>query len=351
MPARRNNRISDADKERLIESFNKGEDFVSLGVSLGINRSTAYTIIRRYQQNGQAARLPRAGGRPLSLDRESIDFLILLIEANPCITLNELNDTLRDVFPGKPHVSNMTVSRSLQGELITLKLARNIPNNRNSPQVKTLRLEYANWMYAEGIHKHRIYIDETGFNLYTRRAYGRAPMGQRVNRIVSGQRGGNVTVITAISDQVGVLYYEVHARSVTFDTFNSFIASLEAIIHGEDIVIILDNVPCHNNVERVYPEIVFKKLPPHSPFLNPIEECFSVFKAYLKQHLNGVVNLINAPAAARAGVPQYRQRQELLEQAIHATLRMSVTRDVVSANYRHSNTYLPSCLRSEDIWN
>ena len=50
-------------------------------------------------------------------------------------------------------------------------------------------------MYDEGIHKLRIYIDETGFNLHTKRAYGRAPMGQRINRIVSGQRGGNVTSV------------------------------------------------------------------------------------------------------------------------------------------------------------
>ena len=39
-------------------------------------------------------------------------------------------------------------------------------------------------------------------------------MGQCVNRIVSCQRGGKVTVMTAISDQVEVLYYKVHAQSV-----------------------------------------------------------------------------------------------------------------------------------------
>ena len=96
-------------------------------------------------------------------------------------------------------------------------------------------------------------------------------MGQRVNRIVSGQLGGNVTVITAISDQVGVLYYEVQTRSVTFDTFSSFIASLEAFVNGKDAVLIMDSAPCHNNVDAVYPGLVFKRLPLHSPFLNPTE--------------------------------------------------------------------------------
>ena len=40
-----------------------GEDFVSLAANLEINRATAYTIIRRYQQHGQVARRPRAEGR------------------------------------------------------------------------------------------------------------------------------------------------------------------------------------------------------------------------------------------------------------------------------------------------
>ena len=69
MPARRNNRITDADRGRLIECFTNGEDFVSLAANLGMNRAIAYTIIRRYQQHGQVARRPRAGGRPRSLDR------------------------------------------------------------------------------------------------------------------------------------------------------------------------------------------------------------------------------------------------------------------------------------------
>ena len=111
-------------------------------------------------------------------------------------------------------------------------------------------------MYDEGIQKHRIYIDETEFYLYTKLSYGLAPMGQRVNKIVSWQRGGSVTVMTAISDQVEILNYDVHARSVTFDIFNFFIAPLAAIVHGKDIVLIMENVPCHKNVSQI---VLYKK--------------------------------------------------------------------------------------------
>lgn len=44
------------------------------------------------------------------------------------------------------------------------------------------------------------YGDETGFNLYTRRAYGRAKQGERLNGVVGGYLGSNVTVVVAISD-------------------------------------------------------------------------------------------------------------------------------------------------------
>ena len=350
MPPRRYNRIADDDRQRIIECFNNGQDFLTLAATLGVKRTTTYSIVRRYNQNGYVLRRPNAGGRRVLLDHEAVDFLIMLIEANPCYTLNEMNNQLRDIFPRQPRVSTMTLSRHLKNELITMKQARNIPQNRNSLEVKEQRVAYANWMFEEGIQKHRIYIDETGFNLYTKRAYGRAPIGERVNRVVSGQRGGNVTVITAISDQVGVLYYEVHLGSVKAETFNEFMASMEAIIEDEDVVILMDNAPCHRGILEVYPELQLKYLPPHSPFLNPIEECFSVFKAYLKQYLNDITNAVNAPAAARAGVNQQHLRQGLLQQAVHATLRTSVTREVVAANYRHSNSYLATCLRQEDIW-
>ena len=161
------------------------------------------------------------------------------------------------------------------------------------------------------MQKHRIYVDETGFNLNTKRAYGRARQGERVNRIVRRQRGSNVTVITAISDKVGVLYYEVHWETVKRESFIHFMTSLEAVLGDEDAVIILDNAPCHSRINESFEYLQIRFLSPHSPFLNPIEECFSVFKSYLKQHLNDVslANLNDPAAAARAGVSMYERRR------------------------------------------
>ena len=201
----RRNFISPQDKQRIIEKFEANEDFLVTAADLGIKRTSAYTIIRRYQQTGDVRNMRSQAGRKKVLDNESIDFLLMLIEATPTISIRELNTDLTAIFIQKPHVSDSTISRALEGELISLKKSHNIPEDRNSQQVKDKRVEYAHYMYETGLQEHRIYIDETGYNLYTKRTYGRAPRGQRVNRIVGGQREGNITLIAAVSGRESVV--------------------------------------------------------------------------------------------------------------------------------------------------
>ena len=144
-------RITDADRSRLIECYENGEDFLTLAGILGVKRQTAYSIIRRYQENGRRERGPHGGSRAPVLDGESVDFLLMLIEDNPCITIREMNRTLQEGFPNKPFVSDSTVSRSLDNNLITVKQAHNIPGEQNLARVKEDRVDYAYWMYKTGM--------------------------------------------------------------------------------------------------------------------------------------------------------------------------------------------------------
>ena len=57
------------------------------------------------------------------------------------------------------------------------------------------------------------------------------------------------------------------------------------------VFIVLDNVPCHRRIENrlqdlIPPHIQFKRLPPYSCELNPIELCFQSVKAYIKRTLS-----------------------------------------------------------------
>ncbi|KAG7163928.1 putative DDE superfamily endonuclease domain-containing protein 4 [Homarus americanus] len=212
----------------------------------------------------------------------------MLVEATPMITIRELNHTLWQTFPEKPHVCNMIVSRALDGELITLKQLHNVPANRNSEDVKAARLAFVQYMYKDGIHQYRVYVYETGYNLHTCRTYGRALRGQCVNRIVAGQRGSILTLIASISNLARLFYYEIHVTSVTKEVHKKFMTSLDSVLGPKAAVILKDNALCHTGIEQEFEDCVIKKLPAHSPFLNPFENCFSVLKATVKRQLNNI---------------------------------------------------------------
>ena len=80
--------------------------------------------------------ISQAGGRANRIDNKTLNFIILLIEANPLIKLREIKLIVRDLWPEKPHFNENTLSRALDGELYTLKMARDVPLERNTPRVK-----------------------------------------------------------------------------------------------------------------------------------------------------------------------------------------------------------------------
>ena len=205
-------------------------------------------------------------------------------------------------------------------------------------------------MVNVGTFQHRVYVDETGLNLHVSRSRGRAEAGSRAARIVCGQRGRNMTVIMAISDRVGALYHEIVWGGVNAEVFGAFLSSLEAVLGEEPAVVIMDNAPAHRNAEMpgIHP---VRMLPPHSPFLNPIENVFSVFKADLKQRLGQVQQRLDertaALAAGHRGLTYWRNAilEDLANQAV-----ATVTQHKVRAAYQHSNTFLAACMAREDIW-
>ena len=115
-------------------------------------------------------------------------------------------------------------------------------------------------------------------------------------------------------------------------------------------VIILDNAPCHRNIDVEFPQLEIKFLPAYSPFLNPIENTFSVLKSAIKRHLQYDTERSHAQDARAAGRNQVQHREVMLQVAIDAALP-SVTREIVANQYAHAATYLTRCILLENIFN
>ena len=138
-----------------------------------------------------------------------------------------------------------------------------------------------------------MYIDESEFNIFTRRSKGRAPLGQRVHRVVA-THGRNVNITLAISPDMGLVHHVIEQRTVTRATSQAFINELlwsswlHIVLINEEVVIIFDGARPHLNIV-VPPEFQDRfhvvMLPPYCPFFNPIEQAHSCLKSAIKQHL------------------------------------------------------------------
>ena len=77
--------------------------------------------------------------------------------------------------------------------------------SRETSRVINARTAYAQFFLNIGANDHVVYLDESGYNVYTRRQQGRAPVGERVCREVV-PRGRNMVATLAISSEFGLLH-------------------------------------------------------------------------------------------------------------------------------------------------
>ena len=77
MPPRRNRRVSDADRRRIVQCYKNGKDFLTLAQTLGVNRCTAYSIITNYVRTGNIE--ARRGDRVALIDTEVRHLVVMLL--------------------------------------------------------------------------------------------------------------------------------------------------------------------------------------------------------------------------------------------------------------------------------
>lgn len=130
-----------------------------------------------------------------------------------------------------------------------------------------------------------IFLDETGINIAMTRLYARAPKGERALGAAPRNWKKNVTVLGAMS-----LRGLQAAMSVQGGTdalvFLTFIRQVLVPQLWKGAVVIMDNLAVHKDervqqaIEQVGAKVVY--LPSYSPDYNPIEQCWSKLKTYLR---------------------------------------------------------------------
>lgn len=188
-----------------------------------------------------------------------------------------------------------------------------------------------------------IYVDEAGFNLAKRRRRGRNIIGQRATVTVPGQRGANITMCAAISNN-GALLHKCQIGPYNTDRLLLFLEDLhERLVpevergqvgdHLPIYVIIWDNVAFHHSRAvtgwfDAHPRMMFHFLAPYSPFLNPIEEFFSAWRWKVFDHRpHDQMSLLDAMDAAC----------------------QDITAEHCQGWIRHAKRFFPRCLAREDI--
>jgi transposase len=130
-----------------------------------------------------------------------------------------------------------------------------------------------------------VFVDESGVTRSMTRRYGRAPKGQRVHGAVPLGHWEATTLIGALALGGVRASFSVDAATDA-DIFQVFVGQvLRPSLRPGDVVI-WDNLPAHKRPAfsailaaagaRLLP------LPPYSPDFNPIEQCWSKVKEFLR---------------------------------------------------------------------
>jgi transposase len=130
-----------------------------------------------------------------------------------------------------------------------------------------------------------VFVDETGVNIAMTRLYARAPKGQRIYAAVPVNTGKNLTVLGALS-LAGIVEAMTITGSSDGHVFSAFIEEVCVPVLRPGQTVIMDNLSSHK-VEGIQEAIEavgarLEYLPPYSPDLSPIEECWSKLKTILR---------------------------------------------------------------------
>ena len=288
-------------RKSIIEAYKKGHTAMEIANFLGFKRTTVFAVIKKYTNGESVTRKLKGGARRTSLTPENKQLIKQKIDENSSITLRGLK-VLCESEMGL-NIGKSTIARCVSSFHYTLKRTHLLPERRNCARTIDIRANYAREfmeLLSNTDDSKIFFLDEVGFSISMRSRRGRSLVGSRAIQNVTSLRSRNISVCCAISKN-GILTYKSQERAFNTETFSEFVANVIFELNQNGIsgaYLVMDNVPCHKSsqIEEMVVESGnhVKFLPPHSPFLNPIENMFSKWKEYIRaSKVNNEVELLN----------------------------------------------------------
>jgi len=287
--------------------------------------------------------------------------LLEIAREEPFTTLTNIKEKLEQRFPDKPRVHISTISRHLKDQLISLKIAgkdADVPYRRNTPSTKDKRFNYVTWLTTLTVNDSIIYIDECAINLFTRRTQGRAPVGQPVRQRVIGARMANINLIMAINADLGLVHFDLRQQTINHSRYQEFVDHLinveAAARFPGNVHLVHDGARPHLNTtvpEQHAHRFTIRTQSPYSPFLNPVEQAHSCFKAAISRSLTTSAvqqELVNDSLRQREGLSQGAWRARILLRIANHALS-EITPAKCSNWCRRVHRFIPVCLNRQDI--
>ncbi|KAG2984538.1 hypothetical protein PC119_g20377 [Phytophthora cactorum] len=329
---------TEEERQRVLDAYEAGDDWLTVARYNNVSRAAAYRLCK----SGDPSSPPRGRARAncVKCTNKMVAALEEYLEENCTLTLVQLRDKIMGRF--QVDVSTSTISAKLCEKLITLKQIRKEPSTCNSEVNKAKRYTFATELVRHQTNgEYIVYYDESNFNLFCMRSQGRPPAGQRTDGLVLHQL------------QRGSIRMDVNAAFVKriYETVKAS-ATCRKYFVGKKVVIVLDNAPAHNQTEERLEEVIAEhgdlellRLGPYSPMINPIEGCFSVFKARVKAYLAEQRHRIFVQGAH---LNMTEARISLLKDA--ATVPIScMNRHLVVAMALHCQRFVADALKMEDM--
>ncbi len=266
-------------RKRIVDTVERGlETKRDIAKFFAVHESFIYKLLRQKRERGDLAPLPHGGGASPKLTASDLPILYDLVAATPDATLAELRRQMKQQAGLK--VSRSTICRALQTLALTVK-KKTKRSAEADPVARAAFRQRQPTLPIESL----IFLDEFGSHLAMTRTRARAPQGLRAEMVEPFARGQNISTIAALGLR-GVFAPMTLEGAFDREAFELYVESLLVPALRVGDWVLLDNVKFHHSPRAIRlmeaAGAVVLHLPAYSPDFNPIEECISKIKEYLR---------------------------------------------------------------------